>query len=159
MATENYKHLLLAVDFEKSSEPVVAKAARLAELLGARLTLLHVVEHIPPAMESMYLGYSGEMALPAETLELEDELMEAAQREMQALADQLGVPAEDRIVRAGATAHAIDEVAAELGVDLVVVGTHSRHGLLGIFGSTARSVMKGTSCDLLCVRISEPGEQ
>ncbi|NEX22767.1 universal stress protein [Thiorhodococcus mannitoliphagus] len=159
MASENYQHLLLAVDFEKSSEPVVARAARLRDLSGARLTLLHVVEHIPPAMESMYLGYSGEMALPAETLELEEELMEAAQREMQALGDQLGVPAEDRILRAGATAHVIDEVAAELGVDLVVVGTHGSQGLLGIFGSTARTVMKGANCDVLCVRISDPDAQ
>ncbi|MBK1724802.1 universal stress protein [Thiocystis violacea] len=155
METGNYQHLLLAVDFELESEPVVARAKQLRDLLGARLTLLHVLEHIPPAMESMYLGYSGEMALPADTIELEKELVEVAQRQMDALGDQLGVGPEDRLVRIGSTGHVIDEVAAALDVDLVVIGTHGRHGLLGLFGSTARSVLRGARCDVLCVRIPE----
>lgn len=158
MATGNYQHLLLAVDFEKDSEPVIARAAQLRDLLGARLTLLHVIEHIPPAMESMYLGYSGEMALPAETVELEDELLEVARQQMEALGEQLGVQADDRLVRAGSTGYVIDEVAAELAVDLVVIGTHGHHGLLGLFGSTDRTVLKGSSCDVLCIKIPASAE-
>ena len=157
MATGNYAHLLLAVDFEPESEPVVARARQLRDELGARLTLLHVLEHIPPAMESMYLGYSGEMALPADAVELEKELLDVARRQMDVLGGQLGVEPADRLVRTGSTGHLIDEVAAELGVDLVVMGTHGRHGLLGLFGSTARTVLRSSSCDVLCVKLSDAG--
>ncbi|EXJ14728.1 universal stress protein [Imhoffiella purpurea] len=154
METNAYKHLLLAVDFEPESEVVVARARQLRGLLDARLTLLHVVEHVPPAVESMYLGYSGEIALP-ETRDLEEELMKVARGEMDLLGGQLGVSEADRLIRVGPTGRVIDEVAAELGVDLVIVGSRGRHGLLGLFGDTAESVLRRAACDLLCVKIRE----
>lgn len=153
METGNYHHLLLAVDFGEDCEPVVARAKHLRDLLGARLTLLHVVEHIPPAMESMYLGYAGEMALPAETAALEGELLEVAKQQMDLLGEELGVPAADRLIKTGSTGQVIDAVAAELKVDLVVIGTHGRHGILGLFGSTSRSVLRNSRCDVLSVKI------
>ncbi|WP_295399791.1 universal stress protein [uncultured Thiocystis sp.] len=154
MQTGDYKHLLLAVDFERESAPVVTRAQGLRRLTGARLTLLHVIEHIPPAMEYMTLGYSGEIALP-ENHELEAELMAIAMRQMDVLGEQLDVATIDRLIRVGSTGHLIDEVAAELDVDLVVLGSHGRHGLLGIFGSTARTVLRHSTCDVLCVKIDE----
>lgn len=154
MEAGDYKHLLLAVDFERESDPVVARAQCLRRLVGARLTLLHVIEHIPPAMEYMTLGYSGEIALP-ENHELEAELMAVAVSQMDALGEQLDVPTIDRLIRVGSTGHLIDDVAAELEVDLVVLGSHGRHGLLGLFGSTARTVLRHSRCDVLCVKIDE----
>ena len=152
METMDYKHLLLAVDFEKESEPVIARAVWLQKLLGARLTLLHVTEHIPPAMDYMSLGYSGDIALP-ENAALEKELIELVKGQLDSLGDRISVPAEDRLVRIGPTGHIIDTVAAELGADLVVIGSHGRHGLMGLFGSTAKSVLRELTCDLLVVKI------
>jgi len=154
MEINAYQHILVAVDFEQESEVVVARAAQLSRLLDARLTLLHVVEYIPPAVESMYLGYSGEIALP-DTKDLEDELMEFSKSQMSQLGEQLGVPEADRLIRVGATGRTIDTVAAELEVDLVIVGSRGRHGLLGLFGDTAESVLRRATCDLLCVKIHE----
>lgn len=154
MDTKAYKHLLLAVDFDEDSEPVIARARRLRDLFDARLTLLHVVEHVPPAMEYLPLGYAGEVSIPGD-LELEQELMALARRQMDELAERLDVPAEDRLIRVGPTGHLIDETAAGLGVDLVVVGSHGRHGLIGLFGSTARSLLRNLDCDVLAVKIEE----
>jgi universal stress protein A len=150
-----YKHLLLAADFEEESEPVVERARRLRDLLGARLSLLHVVEHIPPAVELMPLGLSGESSLP-DDLALEEELLGIARRQLGALGDRLGVPESDRLVRVGPVAHLIDETAAEIGADLVVVGGRGHRGLLGLFGSTAKGVLSGLCCDVLCVRLERP---
>jgi universal stress protein A len=154
MDTIDYQSLLLAVDFEKESEPVVARAHRLKTLLGARLFLLHVVEHIPPTMEYMPIGYAGDVAAP-ENLELEEELLAIAKREMDALGERLDVPVSDRLVRVGPTGRLIDEVASELGVDLVVIGSRGRHGFMGLFGSTARTVLRNLTSDVLCVKIDE----
>jgi universal stress protein A len=156
MDNHDYQRLLLAVDFEKESEPVVARAQRLKTLLGARLFLLHVVEHIPPTMEYMPVGYAGDVAVP-ENLELEEELLAIARRELDVLGERMEVPIADRLVRVGPTGRVIDEVAGELDVDLVVIGSRGRHGFLGLFGSTARSVLRNPTCDVLCVKIDEAG--
>jgi len=39
-------------------------------------------------------------------------------------------------------------------MDLIVVGSHGRHGLALVFGSTSSSVLHGASCDVLAVRIA-----
>jgi universal stress protein A len=44
-------------------------------------------------------------------------------------------------------------MAEELGVDLIVMGTHGRHGLGLLLGSTATGVLHGCPCDVLTVRI------
>lgn len=157
METEDYRHLLLAVDFEEESEPVVARTARLRRLTGARLTLLHVIEHVPASVERMAMDCSGEIVLP-ENRDLEAELMALAIRQMGVLADQLDVALVDRVIRVGSPAHLIDEVAVEYRVDLVILGSHGRHGLLGLFGSTARAVLRHSKCDVLCVKIGEGDE-
>jgi universal stress protein A len=157
METRDYAHLLLAVDFEPESELVIARAQRLRDLLGARLTLLHVVEHIPAAVELGPMGLGGEVSVPEE-LALEEELVEVAKRQMTALGQRLAVPEADRLVRVGPTAHTIDETAAEVGADLVVVGGRGRHGIMRLFGSTAKGVLKELRCDVLCVRIDKSAD-
>jgi universal stress protein A len=46
-------------------------------------------------------------------------------------------------------------MAKEEDVDLIIVGSHGRHGLALIFGSTSNSVLHGAPCDVLAVRIAE----
>jgi len=152
METKIYRHLLLAVDFEPESQPVLERARSLRDLLGAQLSLLHVVEHVPPAVEYMPLGFAGEVSSP-DDLSLEEELMAVARRQLDTLGEQLGVPESDRLIRVGPTGHLIDEVAGEIGADLILIGSRGRHGLLGLFGSTAKTVLRSQTCDVLCVRI------
>jgi universal stress protein A len=65
------------------------------------------------------------------------------------------VASADRRVEIGNTGHTILRVADELGVDLILVGSHGRHGLAVLLGSTARSVLNGARCDVLAVRVPE----
>jgi universal stress protein A len=37
----------------------------------------------------------------------------------------------------------------------VIIGSHGRHGFLGLFGSTAKDVLRGVQCDVLCVKLGE----
>jgi universal stress protein A len=140
-----YENLLLAVDFAPETESVVARAQQMREQCRARLTLLHVVEHLP-------MSYSGDLVLP-DDFDLEQELLEVAKKQMEVLGERLGVAAEDRHIEIGATGRTILRLAAELKADLIVLGSHGRHGLAALLGSTARTVLNGAACDVLAVRI------
>lgn len=157
MDTGNYRHLLLAVDFEPSGAPVIERARQLRTLFGARLTVLHVLEHVTAPQEYLPLGFGGDLPVP-DDLGLEQELLDLAGRQMDVVAESLGVPTQDRLVRVGPPAHTIDAVAAEVGADLVVIGSHGRHGFLGLFGSTAKAVLRSVTCDVLCVKLVETVE-
>ena len=74
---------------------------------------------------------------------------------MAALASQLNVPEENQYVILGQAAREMHRIANEEDVDLIVVGSHGRHGLALIFGSTSNSVLHGANCDVLAVRIAE----
>ena len=43
----NYTHILMAIDFTKSSERILAKALNIAKCNDAKLSILHVAEYIP----------------------------------------------------------------------------------------------------------------
>ncbi|MFP6816664.1 MAG: universal stress protein [Pseudomonadales bacterium] len=55
---------------------------------------------------------------------------------------------------AGSTADGVHDLARTIGADLIVVGTHGRHGLQLIKGSTANAVLHGVQCDALSVRVA-----
>ena len=42
----NYQHILLAVDFRKESDQVVAQGKSMSEICGAKLSIVHVLEPI-----------------------------------------------------------------------------------------------------------------
>jgi universal stress protein A len=140
-----YEHLLAAVDFAPETECVIERAQQLASKWRAQLALVHVVEHLP-------MTYSGDLVLP-EDFDLEQELLELAKKQMAALGERLAVPAKDLHVVIGSTGHAILRLAESLQVDLIILGSHGRHGLAALLGSTARTVLNGAACDVLAVRI------
>lgn len=147
MSVPAYEKMLLAIDFAPETESVVKRAQELREHCQARLTLLHVVEYLP-------MSYSGDLVLP-DDFDLERELLDVAKKQMTALGERLDVPAEDRHIELGSTGRTILHLASELEVDLVILGSHGRHGLAALLGSTARTVLNGAACDVLAVRIKE----
>lgn len=145
MALPEYKHILLAVDFAPEMNRVVERAVQVRDRWGARLSLVHVVEYMP-------MSYSGDLVLP-DDFDLERELLEIARKQMDELGQRLGVPQEHRFLEIGSTGKTVLRVAQEQAVDLIVVGSHGRHGLAALLGTTARSVIHGATCDVLAVRI------
>jgi universal stress protein A len=140
-----YRHVLFATDFSPDGEVAGRKAAEIAALAGARLSLLHVVEY--SAME-----YAGEIPIP-ENIDLDQRRVDLARGQIAELAWRLGVAEAPTFVELGAPKHEIVRVAKELGVDLIVVGSHGRHGLQLLLGSTANGVLHLATCDVLAVRV------
>jgi len=144
MTATGYTHILLAVDFSPATEPTAQRAVEMAGRYGARLSLIHVVEYLPIALDA-------ELMMPPMS-GVEEQLVASARKHLAELAAKLGVDEASRYVELGATKLEILRVAEAQGVDLIVVGSHGRHGLTRMLGSTASAVLHGAHCDVLAVR-------
>ncbi len=145
---ENYRHILAAVDLAPGEDPVTARAAALARQYGARLSLLHVVEYVPP----LDLAYDPIVPMG---VDIENQLMDRARAELKKRLARVGGEGTQSHVEAGSPKREIVRFAREHEVDLIVVGTHGRHGLSLLLGATANGVLHHAPCDVLAVRIPE----
>jgi universal stress protein A len=84
---------------------------------------------------------------------VQEEIYKQAEKQMRKLGTKWDIPEERQHVVIGRPESEIHTLAQDLGADLVVVGSHGRHGLALIFGSTANGVLHGASCDVLAVRV------
>lgn len=150
----DYRHILLAVDFGSETDAIARRALDLAQRYGARLSLIHVVDYLPPAYagDQMLPGYVGDLAMP-EGADIERKLIERAEAQLEDLARRLGVEEASRWVELGSAREGIVRMAEDNQVDLIVVGSHGRHGLALLLGSTANGVLHHAKCDVLAVRV------
>jgi len=140
-----YKHILVALDLSNEAHQVADRGRDLAGHYGAEMSLIHVVE--PVVVDN---SYDLMTSLPAE---LDDSLLERAKTFLTKISTQLKLGEVEQIVTLGSTRGEIFRVAQEQGVDLIVVGTHGRHGVGLLLGSTANAILHGTPCDVHAVRI------
>lgn len=141
-----YQHILIAVDLTQGSDTVAQRAQELAGRYDAKLSLLHVVEFIP-------VDPAGEALLPP-PVDIEGELVQGARQRLDTLCDSLGLQSAARRVEVGNIKAEILRVVAEEKADLLVLGSHGRHGLALLMGSTEKSLVHKTPCDVLVVRLS-----
>ncbi len=141
-----YQHILVPLDVSDEARQVLERGQDLAQRYGARLTLLHVVE--PVIIDTSYdlIG-----PLP---VEIDEPLLQRGQDFLQQIAREFRLEAET-VVELGPVKGTILEYARENRVDLIVIGTHGRHGVKLLLGSTANAVLHGTPCDVHAVRIRE----
>ena len=147
----NYQHILAAMDFSPESDKVVQRASESAAMHGASLTLLHVVEPI-------YSGFVDEGYISID-MNLEQDLIANAKRRLQETAQQFGLTDSNLLVEAGSPKHTVVSIAQELGVDLIIAGSHGRHGLQLLLGSTANGILHLAQCDVLAVRVREQADE
>ncbi|WP_462321155.1 universal stress protein [Halochromatium sp.] len=152
MSSNGYTHILVGVDFAPESEPVLERALMMRDRFHARLSLVNVVDYVAPATEYAGGAFVAEPILPDDG-RLERELLDLAQKEIDALGERLSVQAQDRIIEAGPAARGIQHVARDIGADLIIVGVHERNWLGRLLGSTPQSLLKHEVCDVLAVRL------
>lgn len=144
-----YTHILVAIDLTDTAESVIRKAQQLAVPDQATLTLIHTIDYLP------YMGF-GETALITPIYSIpDDELISAAKQPIEALQKKLGLQDSKLAIELGNAGTAVVEYAKENGVDLIVIGSHGRHGVKLLLGSTANGVLHHAECDVLAVRIRE----
>ena len=144
-----YSHILAAVDFSAAADHVVNKASEISQRNNAKLSLLHVVEYLPPidtAFDSM----------PTADWGLDEEvLLDNARQSLHKLREHHKLKDAELAVLVGSPKQEIVKYVAEHHCDLVVMSSHGRHGLNILLGSTANAVLHAMPCDILTVKVDK----
>ena len=141
-----YKHLLIGLDLSPESQQVVDRVKQLFADREVKISICHI-------LEPLAFTYGGD--IPVDLSDVQVQLEEQARQRLATLAEQLNVSEEDQHIVLGQPANEMRRMAKEENIDLIIVGSHGRHGLALIFGSTSNSVLHGAPCDVLAVRIAE----
>jgi nucleotide-binding universal stress UspA family protein len=140
------KNILVPTDLSDCADEALDYACELAQKLDATLHLLHVIG--VPALGVPELGV-------AVTSSVIDSLIQDNQVALDKLASarrgntRIG----EVMLRTGDARDTIDEAAREVAADLIVMGTHGRHGISrALLGSITEAVIRTAPCPVLAVR-------
>jgi nucleotide-binding universal stress UspA family protein len=140
------QHCLVPIDFSEYSLHALDYAVELAGKLYARLTLLHVIQSLPVG------GADMGVTLPYAYLEnLEAEL----RRSLESYRERITAKGllSDSVIVHGVPFQEIIETARARQVDLIIMGTHGRTGILHVLlGSVAEKVVRLAPCPVLVTR-------
>jgi universal stress protein A len=144
----NYKRILVAVDLNPDTDLILIKRAQeFAKNSGGTVFLVHAIEPLN--------SYGNAYAYPMmDNVELE--ISDEHRTQLIAEAKSLGIPTDNLFLAFGFPDKVVTEQAKELNADLIIVGSHSRHGLALLFSSNiADNITKHAPCDLLAVHLPE----
>ncbi len=141
-----YQTIVVAIDLSDESGTVVERAVSIAENHNATLHILHVVE-------SLTLAYGGD--IPMDFTDIQEQLQSQARHRLSQFASRYDVPEQQLHLLVGRAESQVHQLAEDLSADLIVVGSHGRHGLALLLGSTANGVLHGAECDVLAVRVGK----
>ncbi len=145
---QDYQHILLAVDYSDHGVTVAGKARALADSYQAKLSMIHVLDNIP--MPDTNYGTVIPVAKNSGY-----ELLEEEKARFMQWGRQLRVEPGNRWLIWGVPKQEIVRIAGQEQVDLIVLGSHGRHGWALLLGSTANSVLHHAQCDVLAVRLQD----
>ncbi len=126
---KDYSRVLAAIDLSEEAIQVLDHAQAIATAVGAKLLMCHVTHQSASAMPESELG------------------------QLAHFGNAYGLDDDDIFELDGNTTRVIHQLAEDVDADLLVVGTHGKHGLELIPISTANSVLHGATCDALSVKI------
>lgn len=139
------KRVLVAVDFTETSDKAFDFALELAAKFDAEVIAVH-------AFEIPVIGFP-DGALVA-TADIAARIQESARQGLDAAVNSRtgrGVKIES-LLREGAAQDEIKAVAEEMGVDLIVIGTHGRKGLArALLGSVAENVIRTVKTPVMVI--------
>ncbi|MBB1610010.1 MULTISPECIES: universal stress protein [unclassified Pseudomonas] len=142
-----YQHILVAVDLTDECDPVMKRAVALASSTQAQLSTVHVVE-------PMAMAFGGDVPMDLSMLQ-QQQFDQAKERMHQFILCYPQVSIAQSHLVYGQPRQEIHRLAKEQGCDLIIVGSHGRHGLALLLGSTANDVLHGAPCDVLAVRLQK----
>jgi nucleotide-binding universal stress UspA family protein len=167
------KKILYATDLSENARYAFAYAVSLANLYGAKITLLHVLPEVSELMDKHIIGYIDADRWEKIKAQHFDEAREALigkRKDHLAIKDVLqqfsenategeGAGTDEIIVERGNPVEQIINHSKKLNCDLIVMGTHG-HGTLEdvMIGSTARRVVRRSKIPVLVVRLPEEDE-
>lgn len=138
-----YSHVLFATDLVTEHNHLTQKAVEVARVLQAKLYLLHVIELPASVQLAQGLGFT----------ELANPVTDDAQTVLSLIGETYNIPADQLFVEIGSIKDHIFAKAKELNCQLIIIGSHSSHGITSILGSTAHATVNHAPCDVLTLRL------
>jgi nucleotide-binding universal stress UspA family protein len=150
-----YQHIIAAVDGSPHADKALLQAGQLAHLLGARLTVVHIVN-----LQELARADAELVPTPALHTQAQARGRAIIGKSLQLLQNEIGIEAGSHL---GESWHGKRDMAGVLvrfatatDADLLVLATHGRSGLVHmLMGSFIENVMRVATCPLMIVR-SEP---
>ena len=139
-----YQHILVAVDLTEECDPVIKRAVAIAGDT-VKLSLVHIVE-------PMAMAFGGDVPMDLSQLQ-QQQFDQAKERLDRLIAKYPALKKDQSHLTYGQPRQEIHHLAKEQNCDLIVVGSHGRHGLALLLGSTANDVLHGAPCDVLAVKL------
>ncbi len=141
-----YKNILIAVDLAGEVEQVLIRGRQLAEQNNADYHAVYCINHpVTPF---------GELSIPGPMLNL-IQLKHEIFSHFKEIAEKVGVDTNCISIEIGHSVDAVLEKAEDIKADLIIVGSHGKHGVRMLVGSTATGILHHANCDVLAVRIQE----
>jgi nucleotide-binding universal stress UspA family protein len=143
-----FKHILVPVDGSTNAANAVQKAIGQAKAFGSKLTLVTVIDNYP------FTGVGGDFAYgQVEYLAAATNNANQALQKAEAAVHAEGMSCDKRVIEEHVIHEGILDTAKELGVDLIVMGSHGRHGLEKLLlGSVTTRVLGRSPVPVLVVR-------
>ncbi|VTU35984.1 Putative universal stress protein [Variovorax sp. PBS-H4] len=144
-----YQRILVPVDGSTTSLRGLDEALRLAKLTGAALRLVHVVDEL-----KYVTGFETFAAYNSDLVPLMAEAGEQILQQGTEIAARAGVEAETVLFTsaAGRVSELVAEQARAWNADLIVIGTHGRHGVgRALLGSDAEQILRISPVPVLLV--------
>jgi nucleotide-binding universal stress UspA family protein len=142
-------HVLIATDGSPSSIDAARKAGTLLRSAD-QVTLVTVLSEVPGDDAG---GFEGSVFSPGEQDALWKQELAEAGEELERTAAALTSAKIDKRIEVGEVGSTICRVAADLHVDVIVVGSHGRGAIQRILlGSASERVVRHASCPVLVVR-------
>jgi len=141
---DQYSNIIIGLDLTDEANTVIERALTLANCDRNKVYLTHCIEPLS-------FSYGGD--LPLDLTDMQKTLEQQAQARLHELAARYGLNKDNTSVQIGMPDKELHRLSSELEADLIVVGSHGRHGLALLLGSTSNAVIKGATCDVLAVRL------
>lgn len=147
----SFQNILVPVDGSQISFSAVKHAAEIAKAFDSKLTLISLVAEDPFNDSDFYYNYSS--AIMKEYFVQATANAQKALRDADAIAQEMGVTAETRVVEGLVSAEGVIKTAQAAQADLIVMGSHGRKGFQKLLlGSFATDVLRHTELPVLVIK-------
>lgn len=136
---KHYNTILVGLDVFEPCEAIIKQAEALHQKFDATL---HFVYVLPIMIASIPYAYDAQT-----------QIKEDSDKKLAEITQKFGLDKKHCHSRYGNPKDEISICAQDIGADLILVGSHGKHGLDLMLGSTANGVLHTAKCDVLTIRV------
>lgn len=142
---ETYKTVMVAVDILEPRDELLERARCIAKRHKAKLYVVHVVDFVPTEVGTESLLVPAVMPCTHDDEECTERLRQFTM--------SLDYDNAQAVVLRGELKAELLEFMNAKSVDLVILGSHERHGLSALIGGPEDAIFHRAPCDVLAVRL------